>query len=138
MQESGLITLGAHTHTHPDLRQLVTSQVEEEIGISNELIERNSGVRPQHFAYPKGYWAANAEPVIKGSYETATLGAGPPVDSRMDRYRLSRVPVQRSDGLFFFKRKIVGGMRLEEWTRSRLKGYENPAASTRAASTRAQ
>jgi peptidoglycan/xylan/chitin deacetylase (PgdA/CDA1 family) len=136
MQETGLLTIGAHTHTHPDLRELSTAQVEEEVGVSNVKIEQSTGVRPEHFAYTKGYWSSVAEPVIRREYRTATLGAGPPIRNDSDPHRLSRVPVQRSDGLFFFKRKVARGMRLEEWTRSRLKGYENPAAASRSASTR--
>jgi peptidoglycan/xylan/chitin deacetylase (PgdA/CDA1 family) len=126
MQESGLVTLGGHTHTHPDLRQLTSGQIEEEVVTSNVLIERNTGVRPRHFAYTKGYWSSAAEPVVKHHYETAVLGAGPPITGKTDRHRISRVPIQLSDGFFYFKRKISRGMRLEEWARSRLKGYANP------------
>lgn len=126
MQESGLVTIGAHTHTHPDLRVLPPDQVAEEINVSNELIERKTGVRPRHFAYTKGYWSQSAEPVVVAEYNTAVLGAGPPVSSRTDLHRLSRVPIQRSDGQFFFQRKVRRGMRLEESVRRRIKGYENP------------
>ena len=32
MAESGLVTLGAHTHTHPVLTELTNGQIEEEVG----------------------------------------------------------------------------------------------------------
>lgn len=130
MQESGLVTIAAHTHTHPDFRQISSTEIESEIGTSNELIERHTGVRPRHFAYTKGYWASPAESLVKRHYQTAVLGAGPPITADTDLYRLGRIPVQKSDGVFFFKRKIQKGMRLEERVRSRLKGYENPGGST--------
>ncbi len=128
MIEEGPVTLGAHTHTHRDLRGLTVGQIEDELDESNYLIERHTGQRPKHFAYPKGYWAADAEPLVRRRYETAVLGGGPPITGATDRYRLSRVPVQQSDGLFFFKRKLLRGMRLEEQVRSRLKGYDNPTS----------
>jgi peptidoglycan/xylan/chitin deacetylase (PgdA/CDA1 family) len=127
MQESGLVTIGAHTHTHPDLRTLSTDQVQEELETSNELIEKRTGVRPRHFAYPKGYWSGSAEPVVRSCYATATLGAGPPITSATDPHRVSRVPVQLSDGHLLFKRKLERGMRMEEWLRAKLKGYRNPS-----------
>ena len=129
MQASGLMTVGAHTHTHPDLRELTSEQVEWEVEESTRQIEAELGVRPQHFAYPKGYWATSAEPVLKRHYRTAVLGAGPPISGVTDPHRLSRVPVQRSDGHFFFTRKLETGLRMEEWLRRSLKGYDNPPAS---------
>lgn len=129
MVASGLVTVGAHTHTHPDLRTIDSSQIADELDRSNEIITEQTGVVPRHFAYPKGYWAEAAEPLIRERYETATLGAGSPIGPDSDLHRLSRVPVQRSDGMFFFKWKIERGLRLEETARRRLKGYRNPSAT---------
>lgn len=126
MMESGLMTAGAHTHTHPDLRTTGADEVADEMDTSNSLIEQRLGVRPRHFAYPKGYWSATGERAAAERYESAALGAGPPVTAATSPYRLTRLPVQRSDGLFFFKRKLGRGLRLEEWARRRVKGYRNP------------
>ena len=126
MLASGLVTLGAHTHTHPDLRDMPVDQVEQEIGESNRLIELRTGQVPAHFAYPKGYWDQGAETVIRRSYETAVLGAGGPVNKGTDHLRIGRMPVQQADGHFFFTRKVLRGMRLEERVRSLVKGYRNP------------
>jgi peptidoglycan/xylan/chitin deacetylase (PgdA/CDA1 family) len=126
MAEGGLMTLGAHTHRHPDLRALSRDELAEELDRSNDLIERRTGIRPRHFAYPKGFWDPRAEELVRARYESAVLGAGPPITLDSDRHRLSRIPVQRSDGFFFFRRKVERGMRLEERVRSRLKGYRHP------------
>lgn len=128
MGDSGLMTMAAHTHTHPDLRGLATDQVEWEIGRSNELIEARTGVAPRHFAYPKGYWDPQAEAVIRCHYDTAVLGAGAPVTGSVDPYRVNRVAIQAADRYVFFKRKIRSGMRLEERVRSAVKGYDHPTA----------
>jgi len=127
MVDSGLVTMGAHTHTHPDLRGMRIADVEMEIEQSNELIERRTGVTPRHFAYPKGYWDPQAEKVVRRHYQTAVLGAGLPVTAATDPYRVCRVAVQASDGQFFFTRKIRRGMRLEERVRSQVRGYRHPS-----------
>jgi peptidoglycan/xylan/chitin deacetylase (PgdA/CDA1 family) len=126
MLETGLVTLGAHTHTHPDLRGISVSEVEEEVGLSNEIIARRTGRQPRHFAYPKGYWDQAAEGPIRRHYETATLGSAGPVTGRTDRHRIPRVPVQLSDGYFLFTRRVRRGLRLEEGLRRRLRGYHPP------------
>lgn len=126
MVTSGLMTVGAHTHTHPDFRGLSEAEIESEITVSNELIERRTGLSPRHFAYTKGYWDPTAEAVIRRHYDTAVLGGGPPVSGSTDRYRLARVPVQQGDGYFLFKRKVSRGMRLEETSRRWVKGYRSP------------
>jgi len=127
MVDTGLVTMGAHTHSHPDMRGLRIAEVEEEIEQSNSLIERRTGQVPRHFAYPKGYWDPQAESVIRSRYETAVLGAGPPVTGETDPHRIHRLAVQQGDGHVFFTRKVLRGMRLEERARSLVKGYRHPS-----------
>lgn len=126
MLDSGLMTLGAHTHTHADLSDCDIGVITQEIERSNELIVLRTGVEPRHFTYPWGYWTASADPVVRAAYDTATLGGGPPVTAETDVFKANRIPVQLSDRSFFFKRKMVGGMRLEDKVRRRMKGYDGP------------
>jgi len=126
MLDSGLMTLGAHTHEHRDLRSLGTAEIESEVDQSNELILRRTTVAARHFAYPWGYWSVEADPVIRDAYTTATLGSGCPVTAETDVFLLNRVPVQLSDGMPFFKRKMTTGMRLEDRTRRILVRYNGP------------
>lgn len=129
MIESGLVTVGAHTDTHPDLRDLNSDAIEEELDRSNSLVLDRVGITPDHFAYPKGYWAREAESLIRARYQTAALGAGPAITADTDPHRLPRVAIQRADGLQFFRRKVHKGMRYEEHARRLVKGYSNPGAS---------
>lgn len=126
MVESGLVTVGAHTHTHPDLRTLNADDVWREITISDDLIEERTGIRPLHFTYPWGYWSPTANRLVEENYESATLGAGQPADESASPYTLNRFPVQRSDGFWLFKRRVIGGFRLEDRIRRRLRGYQGP------------
>lgn len=78
MNESGLMSLGAHTHQHLDLRRASLHKVEEDLGLSDELISRRVGVNPRHFAYPWGYWSPIADTVVRSRYDSAALGVGHP------------------------------------------------------------
>lgn len=126
MLDSGLATIGAHTHTHVELRSCDEAAIEEELEVSDRLIEQRTGVRARHFAYPWGYWSSVAHPLIAGRYQTAALGAGAAIGPGTDPLQINRVPVQLGDGVFFFKRKMRTGMLLEDRVRRRLARYDGP------------
>jgi peptidoglycan/xylan/chitin deacetylase (PgdA/CDA1 family) len=63
LQEEG-VTLGAHSRTHPDLRALDIDALQEEVEGSLEDLRRETGRRPEAFAYPYGYWNARAVSVV--------------------------------------------------------------------------
>ena len=126
MLESGLMTLGAHTHTHSDLSMLDVASIREEVERSNGLIEQRTGVSARHFTYPWGYWSKEADGVIREFYDTATLGSGSEVTAATDPYLVNRFPIQLSDGMGFFRAKMTGGMRLEDLARRRITGYKGP------------
>lgn len=128
MEESGLATIAAHTHSHADMRTLDHYAIVEEIERSNSLLEENLGIHPRHFAYPWGYWTREADAVIRMEYSTAVLGA-PRLNThlqRLDPYQLHRFPVQLSDGRRWFEARLEGGMLLEEELRRRIRGYRGP------------
>jgi peptidoglycan/xylan/chitin deacetylase (PgdA/CDA1 family) len=49
-----LVTIGAHTVTHPILTKLSDTDVRAELDNSRSVIEAALGTRPQHLAYPVG------------------------------------------------------------------------------------
>lgn len=128
MVSTGLITVGAHTHGHLDLRHATAGQIEEEFEASNSLIVEHTEMSPRHFAYPWGYWSSTADPVVRRHYETAVLGASSrrrPASSGFDRHCIHRYPVQRGDARWF-KARLDGGLVLEENVRRRVRGYRGP------------
>lgn len=125
MLDTGLLTIGAHTHTHRDLRAVEYAEVVEELGVSNDTIEQRTGVAPRHFAYPWGYWAEQAHRAVAETYKTAVLGA-PLWRSDFDAHQIYRFPIQLSDGARWFPARLRGGLIMEEWTRRRLRGYSGP------------
>lgn len=126
MSGSGLVTIGAHTHTHRDLRHAGLSEVLEEIDVSNQLIRGRLGLDPRHFAYPWGWWSAAADGVVRDRYQTAVLGGTPSPEASPQPHRLHRYPIQLSDGTRHFRSRLRGGLRLEEWLRRARAGYRGP------------
>lgn len=126
MLESGLLTIGSHTHTHADLRSLGREAILEEMGEADGIIQRQLGSAPAHFAYPWGYWSEPADRIVRERYHSAALGASCRAVFGMDTHRLHRFPVQLSDGKRWFRLRLKGGFVVEERVRRRLRGYRGP------------
>jgi len=54
MIDSGLMTLGSHTHSHRVLVNCPPAEITVEIQTSCEQIRHSTGVEPRYFAFPKG------------------------------------------------------------------------------------
>jgi peptidoglycan/xylan/chitin deacetylase (PgdA/CDA1 family) len=54
MQESGIIDIHSHSHTHRNMTQISPAQLQEELRLSRYLIERNLGKNCFVFSYPFG------------------------------------------------------------------------------------
>lgn len=96
---SGLVTVGSHTHTHPDLDSLARTSpeaVRSELVRSKEMLEEHLGYPVEHFAYPRARRSGAAEAEVSRCYRSATAAGGRSNrPGRFDRYRISRVPVRR-------------------------------------------
>lgn len=108
---TGLVTVGSHTHSHANLARASEDEAEAEMRRSAGLIEERLGTACRHFAYPWGVPSDGAERAARRVFVSAALG-----DWRtnrreaMDRYRLGRTPVLRSDGRLFFRAKVAGAL----------------------------
>ena len=120
---TGLVTLGSHTHNHSVVDHLSVGELERELDLSVELIGERVGVAAEHFSYPKAVVnTASAARAVRSRFRSAAIaGTRANVYGAADPYRLTRSPVQRCDGLRWFGRKAVGGMRLEGTVRH---GYD--------------
>ena len=114
--ESGLVTVGSHTHTHANLAEVPEEVAEEEMRRSKELIEDRLGVPCRHFAYPWAVGGPAADRVARRLFVSAAWDAWRTNrPGHIDPYRLGRVPVLGSDGDFFFRRKVAGQLDTEAW-----------------------
>lgn len=114
--DTGLVTIGAHTHDHVLLDRCDVATASEQLRRCNERIEDELGVTPKHFAYPKALPADGAvENIVRTTYQSAAIAGTRANDlGTFDRYRIQRSPVQLSDGWEGFRRKLAGGMSFED------------------------
>jgi peptidoglycan/xylan/chitin deacetylase (PgdA/CDA1 family) len=106
MVDSGLCTIGNHTHTHvrPELLS------EDELDRCSETIESRLGARPRHFAYTWGVPVPRMDAALRDRFltcATGQIGRNLPATDPM-RYR--RVPVRRTDPIEFFRAKLQGNL----------------------------
>ena len=113
--DTGLVTVGSHTHSHVDLARTPPPAGEEEIRRSQDLIEQRLQVQCRHFSYPFGSASPSAEPTVRKLFATAALRWETNRRGRFDRYRLGRTPLLRSDGMWFFRAKMRGRLDAEAW-----------------------
>lgn len=106
--ETSLVTIGSHTHTHVDLSRASEREAEEEMRRSKGLIEDNLGIPCRHFAYPFAVASQPAEAAARRIFHSAALAWSTNRRSRLDPYRLGRLPVLRSDGPLLFRAKSLG------------------------------
>jgi peptidoglycan/xylan/chitin deacetylase (PgdA/CDA1 family) len=113
---TGLVTIGSHTHGHMDLSRATEAEAESEMRRSKELIEGHLQTPCQHFAYPWAVGGRAADSAARRVFRTAALDAWRTNRvGQIDPHRLGRVPILRSDGQFFFHRKVRGELDSEAW-----------------------
>ncbi len=64
MQDSGLIEINSHTHSHKDITGLTTAELQKEIRFSKYLIEKNLQKYCYTFAYPYGGYREDTDTLI--------------------------------------------------------------------------
>lgn len=115
MAESGLVTVGAHTHTHIYFDSEPEERIIEELVKPKELFRERLGIDVQHFSYPKALWNLNSEKLVAKHYNSAVIGGGYcATPKEFNPYRIPRVPIRNSDGWLFFLAKIQGWLAKEE------------------------
>ncbi|MBI4437187.1 MAG: polysaccharide deacetylase family protein [Candidatus Omnitrophica bacterium] len=134
MQRGGLVTFGSHTMSHALFSDLSPQQAREEISTSKRLLEEKLGKGLYAFTYPFGT-ALEATDSVKhlvresGFYCacTAMIGGN---GKGSDLFALRRTPIEWSDGMDLFKKKLEGALDLLAFKDSRfgqtLKGWVGP------------
>ncbi|MBI2706470.1 MAG: polysaccharide deacetylase family protein [Actinobacteria bacterium] len=123
--QTGLLEVGSHTHTHALLDRADGETVIDELDRSIGLIHDRLGLDARHFAYPKAVLGSpQAQHAVRQRFRSAALaGTRPNRYGRTDPHRLSRTPIQVSDGMRWFERKARGGMHVEDALRRQLNRY---------------
>ena len=129
---TGLVGVGSHTHTHALLDRLPVGQIEGELDRSIDLIGERLGVPARHFAYPKAVMGSPAaHAAVRARFDSAAVaGTHGNRYGATDPYRLARSPIQVSDGMRWFRRKVAGGLGLEDTLRRALNRRRYAASTT--------
>lgn len=119
---TGLVDVGSHTHRHRLLDRISPAEAADELDRSVGLIGERLGRPAIDFAYPKAVAGTReVTQLVRERFRSAAV-AGTRVNPyrtthpprATDPYRLARSPIQVSDGMQFFERKLAGGMALED------------------------
>jgi peptidoglycan/xylan/chitin deacetylase (PgdA/CDA1 family) len=99
MIDSGLCELASHGHRHRRLGVLDARAAAEELELSRELIERETGVRPSAYFYPLGAVDSTAERRVHTAGYRAAFGAtgGAIAFDAFPRFRVPRTTVHHHD-----------------------------------------
>jgi len=106
MVDSGLCTVGNHTHTHVRPERLTAAELDR----CTERVEQELGVTPRHFAYTWGIPVPSMDPELSERFATCATGELGRNLPGADPLRLTRVPVRRTDPLPFFRAKLRGDL----------------------------
>ncbi len=129
---TGFVDVGSHTDTHALLDRLPAGEIAGELDRSIELIGEQVGVTAEHFAYPKAVMGSvEADAAVRTRFASAAV-AGTRVNAygATDPYRLARSPIQLSDGMRWFQRKVAGGLGFEDTVRQLLNRRRYSGATT--------
>lgn len=109
MVESGLCTVGNHTHSHVRPEELTVDELDR----CSELVDRQLGTIPRHFAYTWGVPVPAMEDALRRRFRTCATGHLGRNSASTDPVRLHRVPVRRTDPIEFFTAKLDRGLAAE-------------------------
>ncbi len=118
---AGLVAVGSHTMSHPDLRTLAAADCRSELESSRERLEDEIGRSVPSFCYPKGLWSASVRDLVAERFESAVAAGGRRNrPGEFDRFSISRLPL-RSDMPRSLSPILEKGIWLEEWAASGLR-----------------
>ncbi len=103
MVNTGLILIGSHSSTHPDLTKVTKARLTEETG-------RGSGNFNNYFSYPFGRYDLSVISAIRDAGFAAAFGTanGNPAMWR-EAYAIPRIPLNRFDNRFSLRIKLRRG-----------------------------
>jgi peptidoglycan/xylan/chitin deacetylase (PgdA/CDA1 family) len=100
LDATGLIEIGAHTRTHPDLRAMGKDKRWDEIVGSKAILEEGLGHPVGSFCYPAGYYTAEVlADVRRAGYISAVTTTYGSKQNIQDALELPRIRVNGPDSL---------------------------------------
>jgi peptidoglycan/xylan/chitin deacetylase (PgdA/CDA1 family) len=107
--QSGLVTLGAHSHCHNILTQLDDDDLRRTVRLSKSLIESWSGKKIKYFAYPNGNYNEKVKRVLQEEGFAGGLTTMPGRWKSADSpFEVRRIGIGRYDTIERFKAVVSG------------------------------
>jgi peptidoglycan/xylan/chitin deacetylase (PgdA/CDA1 family) len=113
LQSKG-INFGSHTVTHPQLNNLSTKEIENEIKLSKNKIEDETGIAVESFSYPfafpedKEFGITLRALLKKCGYTNGVTTKIGTANKSSDSFFQPRLPVNTFDDILFFRAKLQG------------------------------
>lgn len=108
LDQSGLVTIGAHSKTHANLSAADLVKLKNEVYLSKKNIEKILRHKINHFCYPGGKWNDTVVSIVKAAgFQTATTTAGGINHTYDERLTLSRVRVSGGLSLGQFEERLA-------------------------------
>ncbi|MEV0198888.1 polysaccharide deacetylase family protein [Nonomuraea sp. NPDC050691] len=120
------IEIGGHSHSHPQLDQLPTEELRQELRRNKGLLEEKIGAPVATMAYPYGYSSARVRrEVRKAGYFAACAVNNAIAADRHDMLAIPRLTVARHTTIGMFRRAVEGSAVPLIYLRERVltKGY---------------
>jgi len=111
MLNSGFVSFGSHTATHPDLNNITETEVKKEIFESKTDLELFLNQSIDHFAYPKGCFLPQHFDIIKNAgYKTAvtTVPGWNNPEKGTSPFELRRIFMSAKDDVSVLAAKLSG------------------------------
>jgi peptidoglycan/xylan/chitin deacetylase (PgdA/CDA1 family) len=109
LDREGVLRIGAHTVTHPNLTLLDEERAQGEIEGSKRQLEERLGHAVETFCYPAGLFGERERRLVAEAGFRAAVSCEPGLNTpATDRFALQRVQIDASDTLLDFRAKVAG------------------------------
>lgn len=105
-----LITIGCHCHQHRELTTISDEEIVKDFKNSIRLFHDHVSLEPSHLCYPRGVYNERVKQIARSHFNSAvkTTNSGKPVTKIIGNFEIPRIPILKTDGLFWFKLRIDG------------------------------
>lgn len=102
------IDIQSHGYAHLDFSTISKDEARDDILKSNAWLKENLDIKPNLFAYPRGLMSGSNLSVVKKYFKYALLADHTELKGYEEAYVLPRIPILRTDKIFWFKLKVKG------------------------------
>jgi len=107
MANDPLVTIGCHSISHPLMSQLSENEIEKELKESKKYLERVTGNRIDHFAYPSGDYNRLVLKKVKELEFKAAFGIDKVQKIGHPKYEIPRIGIY-DDNKYYLSAKLSG------------------------------